>query len=75
MQVHRMHMKTQTNEAAEQQGGATTFGQLISVDWDKLGEVTEYLWDGFYRVYVEGDYPGKSIYATVHQNRLEAVTA
>lgn len=47
-------------------------GQLVSVDWDKLGEITEYLWNGYYRVWIEGDRPGMQ-YATVHAKRLDVI--
>lgn len=47
-------------------------GQLVSVEWDKLGEIMEVLPDGYYAVWVEQDYC-TSERKTVHQSKLESI--
>jgi hypothetical protein len=48
-------------------------GQLVSVDWERLGEITEVLPGGYYRVWVEGDDRLGSSFHTVFRTRMELV--
>lgn len=48
-------------------------GQLVSVRWDRLGEVTKILTGGYYTVWVEGDDRLGSDFHTVHASNLEAI--
>jgi len=50
-----------------------TVGQLVSVYWDRLGEITKILAGGYYEVWVEGDDRLGSGFHPVHQNSLEAI--
>lgn len=45
-------------------------GQLVSVDWERLGEIEEVLPNGYYRVWVEGEYQGGASH-TIFQSHLE----
>lgn len=68
-----MTHQTSKETASASQNRALKVGQLVSIDGDKLGEITETIWSGFFRVWIERDGPGQ--YATVHESRMEAITA